>query len=325
MRRQVLGRMALWGALAIGGALAALPATAQEFPKKQPIKIIVGANPGGGSDVMARITAEFLQKRLGQSVIVENKPGAGAAIAVDHVAKAPADGYTLLFIATELVVVPAVRNNLPYKFDELTYLISGFSFQPLMLGSPKFPISTTAELVAYMKANPGKVNYGSTGVGAIVHMGISMFESAAGVKGVHVPYTGIAPVYTDMLAGNIEITEATPPFVDGLKVLGGVGPKRNPAYPDIPTLEEIGIKGASWEIWFGFVAPPNLPKPIADKLIAEIGAVFKDPEAIAKYLATAKIAPETSPLTGEAFRKKAIEDYKAWKAVVEREKIVVQQ
>jgi tripartite-type tricarboxylate transporter receptor subunit TctC len=313
------------GALLCAAVLGASPAQAQEFPKKQPIKIVVGANAGGGTDVLARITADFLQKRLGQAVVVENKAGAGGSIAVDFVSKSPADGYTLLFMASELVVLPAVRTNLPYKFEDLTYLVGAFSFQPLMLGSPKFPVSTTAELVAYMKANPGKVRYGTTGVGAIVHMGIAMLEGAAGVKGVHVPYTGIAPVYTDMLAGNIEITEATPPFAEGLKVLGSVGPKRNPAYPNLPTLEEIGIKGATWDILFGFMGPPNLPKPIADKLIAEIGAVLKDPEAIAKYQATAKIAPETNPLTGEAFKKRSIDDHKTWKAVVEREKIVVQQ
>lgn len=312
----------------LGAMLIALTqgtATAQEFPKKQPIKFVVAANAGGGTDVLARITADFLQKRLGQAVVVENRPGASAAIGADYVAKSPADGYTLFFTAGEMAVIPAVRANLPYKFDEFTFLISGFSFTPMLLASPKVPVATTAELVAYMKANPGKARYGSTGVGAIVHMGIAMFESGAGVKGVHVPYTGIAPVFQDLIAGNLEFTEATPPWAEGLKVLGSAGPKRNPAYPNLPTLEELGIKNASWDIWFGVVGPPKLPKPIADRLIAEIGAVLKDPEAIAKYLAAVKIAPDANPLTGEDFKKKVLEEHKGWKSVVEREKIAVQQ
>jgi len=302
-----------------------LPASAQDFPKKQPIKFVVAANAGGGTDVLARITAEYLQRRLGQAVVVENRPGASAAIGADYVAKSPPDGYTLFFTASEFGVLPAVRTNLPYKFNEFTFLIRGFSVQPLLFGSPKLPVSTLQEFMAYMKANPGKVRYGSTGVGAVVHLGVAMFEGAAGVKGAHVPYSGIAPVYQDMLAGNVEFTQATPPFPEGLKVLGSVGTKRNPAYPNLPTLEEIGIKNAAWDVWFGVVAPPNLPKPIADRLIAELGAVFKDPEAIAKYTAAAKFAPETNPLTGDEFKNRVLQENRNWRAVVEREKIVVQQ
>jgi tripartite-type tricarboxylate transporter receptor subunit TctC len=309
-------------ALLIGTTQVVLPAMAQEFPKKQPIKIVVAANPGGGTDVIARITADFLQRRLGQTVLVENKPGAAAAIGADFVAKSPPDGYTLFITASEFPALPAVRNNLPYKFDEFTFLIRPFTVSPLMFGGPKLPVSSLQELVAYMKANPGKVSYGSTGIGAIVHMGMAMFEGAAGVRGLHVPYTGIAPVYTAMMAGDIDVTEAGPPFPEGLKVLGSVGSKRNPAYPNLPTLEEIGIKNATWDLWFGVVAPPSLPKPIAERLIAELGAVFKEPEAIAKYQASAKMAPETSPLIGDQFKQ---QEYKHWKAVVEREKIVLPQ
>jgi len=312
----------LLGALLIA---AAMPAIAQEFPKKQPIKFIAAVNAGGGTDLLARITAEYLQRRLGQVVLVENRPGASGAIGADHVAKAPADGYTLLFTAGELAVLPAVRSNLPYKFDNFTYLIRGFTVQPLIIGSAKRPVSSAAELVTYMKANPGKVTYGTTGIGAIVHLGVAMFEGGAGVKGLHVPYTGIAPVYQDMLAGNIDFSQTTPPVPDGIKVLGSVGTKRSPVYPDLPTLEEIGVKNASWDIWYGVVAPPNLPKPIADRLIAELAAVYKDPEAIEKFKAAAKFAPDVVPLTGESFKKRVLEEHKNWKIVVDREKIVVQQ
>jgi tripartite-type tricarboxylate transporter receptor subunit TctC len=299
-------------------------ASAQDYPQKQPIKFVVPATPGGGTDVMARITAEFLQRRIGQSVIVENRPGASATIGAAYVAGAQPDGYTLLFCTSDFVAVPAVRANMPYKFDTFTYLVRGLVVHPLLFGSPKFSVSTIPELVNYMKANPGKVRYASTGVGGIIHLGMSGFQSGAGVKGVHVPYPGIAPAYTDMLAGNIEITEATPPFPAGIKVLGTVGSERNPSYPDLPTLEENGIKSGTWDLWYGLVAPPNLPKPIADWLITEVTAAMKDPEAIAKYDAAVKAKPDPNPLTGDAFQKAAVEDNKRWKAIADKEGIAIQ-
>jgi tripartite-type tricarboxylate transporter receptor subunit TctC len=302
------------------------PALAQEFPKKQPVKIVVAASAGGLTDALARITAEFLQKRLGQAVVVENKPGAGSVIGADFTAKAPPDGYTIYLAGPEMPVLPATRANLPYKVEDFTFLMRPFTVQPLVVVNPKLPINTMPELVAYMKANPGKARYGSTGVGAIVHMGTAMFESAAGVKGTHVPYPGIAPVYTDLLGGSIDFSVgASVPFLDGLRPIASSGSKRHPAYPNLPSFEEVGLKSAAWDIWFGFVAPPNLPKPIADKLVTELGAALKDPEAIAKIQSATKLAPETSPLIGDAFKRQVLEEMKNWKTVVDREKIVVQQ
>ncbi|HSV82992.1 MAG TPA: tripartite tricarboxylate transporter substrate binding protein [Ramlibacter sp.] len=313
------------GLLVTACALAMAPAMAQEFPRKQPIKIVVPVPAGGGTDVLARITAEFLQRRLGQSVVVENRPGASSVIGADYVAKSAPDGYTLLFVGGEYALLPAVRKEMPYKFDQMTYLVRPFVYPTMVFGSPKLPVNNTQELIAHMKANPGKVRYGSTGVGAIVHLGVAMLESAAGVKGVHVPYPGIAPVYQDLLAGNLDFTIASLPAPDGLKILGASGTKRNPLHPNLPTLDENGIKGASWDVWFGLFGPPNLPKPIADRLIAEVTAVLKDPEAIAKYQSAAKASPEANPLTGEEFKRATLQDNRNWKAVVDREKIVIQQ
>jgi tripartite-type tricarboxylate transporter receptor subunit TctC len=320
----ILKALTFIGAILIGATQFALPALAQEFPKKQPIKIVVPVPPGGGTDTLARIGADFLQRRLGQAVVVENRPGASSTIGSDYVAKAPADGYTLLFTGGELAVVPAVRANMPYKFEDFTYLVRPFSVPVVLVASPKLPVSNTAELVTHMKANPGKVRYGTTGVGAIVHMGFALFEGAAGVKGTHIPYPGSGPIYTDMLGGNVDVTIGLPPFIDGIKILGSTGKSRHPALPNAPMLEEFGIKGASWDVWFGLLAPPKLPKPIADRLIQEWTAMMKDPEVLAKF-ATAKWAPEANPLTADDFKKAALEDYKGWKTVAEREKIVVQQ
>jgi len=326
MRRLVLKELALVGVLLTGTTLIAFPSVAQEFPKKQPVKIVVAFNPGGLTDVLARITAEFLQRRLGQAVVVENRAGASGAIGADYVSKAPADGYTLYLSAPEVGVLPAVRTNLTFKSDDFTYLIRAFVTPPLIVAGPKLPVTSPAELVTYMKANPGRVRYGTPGVGHLNHLGTAMFEAAAGVKGVHIPYTGAAPIYTDLVAGNVDLyIGATPPFPDAIKVLGPAGTKRHPAYPNLPTLDEIGVKNASHDAWFGFLAPAKLPKPIADRLIAELGAVFKDPEAIAKYQGASKIVPEADPLTGDAFKKQVLEENKNWKAVADREKIVVQQ
>jgi len=165
-------------------ACATLPASAQEFPTRQPIKIVVTVPAGGLTDALARFSAEFLQKHLGQTVVVENRPGASSTIGVNAVARATADVYTLLFIGSELSVVPAVR-RVPYQLEDLTYLVQPFSVMPIIIARPNAPFSTTAELVAYMKEHPGKVTYGSTGVGAINHMGTITFESSAGVQGLH--------------------------------------------------------------------------------------------------------------------------------------------
>jgi len=201
-----------------------------------------------------------------------------------------------------------------------------FVIQPLVLVGPKSPISSVDQLVSQMKANPGKVRYGSTGVGAIVHMASAMFEGAAGVKGVHVPYAGIAPAYTDLLAGNIDvIMGGTVPFPEGLKVLSSTSTSRSPAFPDKPSLAEAGYKDASWDVWFGLLAPANLPKPIQDRLLTETNAMYKDPEVIAKFNSVVKASPEANPLTGEAFKKQALEEMKNWKTVADREKVVVQQ
>ena len=158
-----------------------LPAAAQDWPKKQPIKIVVAAAAGGGTDVLARVTAEYLQKRIGQAVVVENKPGAGTSIGVDYVYKSAPDGYTLMLIFNDLVMYPAVRSNLPYKYDELTYLIRPFAVQPVIFLAPKVQAKTVPEFVAEMKANPGRIKYGSAGIGGLMHLMIVQFESATGV------------------------------------------------------------------------------------------------------------------------------------------------
>jgi tripartite-type tricarboxylate transporter receptor subunit TctC len=151
-----------------------------------------------------------------------------------------------------------------------------------------------------------------------------MFEGAAGVKLLHVPYQGIGPVFQGLLAGDIDVTQGSPPIPAGYKMLASVGSKRSPLFPELPTLEEVGVKGATWDQWFGFFAPKSLPKPIADKLIADIMAVLRDPATIAKFDERGKLTPEVQPLTGEAFKQQVIQENKQWKTIVDKYKITVE-
>ena len=212
------------GALFIGIA-AATTSTAQNYPEEKPVKIVVAVNPGGLTDTLARMLADLLQTRLGQAVVVENRPGASGTIGAAYVASADPDGYTLLLAGAEQAVAPAVRPNCPTN-SRTSPSSSGLSRQtPSSLPVRTLRRTRFRELIDYMKANPGRVRYGTTGVGAVVHLGIAMFESAAGVKGVQVPYTGIAPVYQDLIAGNIDITGSVNfPFPEGLKVLANAKP-----------------------------------------------------------------------------------------------------
>ena len=183
--------------------------------------------------------------------MVENRPGAAAAIAAGYVAAAKPDGYTLYYSAPELAVLPAVRKVLPFSAESFTYLIRPFAAPSIVLASPKLGVTTLEGLVDHMRKNPGRVRYGTPGVGHFVHLGTAKFEREAGVTGVHVPYTGIAPVYADLMAGNVDITlGASIPFLDGLTVLGSSGSKRHPVYPNLPTLEELGYKGVGLDVWF---------------------------------------------------------------------------
>jgi tripartite-type tricarboxylate transporter receptor subunit TctC len=312
--------------LALAAALiAAVPAFAQQFPGSQPIRIIVPFAPGGTTDLLGRAVGEFLQKRMNHSVIVENRPGAAMTIGTDIVAKAPADGHTILLAAPDLVVAPATRQNIPYDIEKLTYLTRVWVQTSLIVTGPKSGINTIEELIAKIKANPGQLRHATNGVGALNHLGQLNFDAALGSKTLAVPYGGQGPASIDTVSGQVEfLNGASTPLLDGLKPLAPSGPIRHPLYPNLPTLSELGYKNAEWVSWFGFLAPPNLPKPIADRLIQEINAVMKEPEVIEKLRKATSFVQTQEPVTGEAFRKVALDEYKRWKEVAAREKINIQ-
>ena len=302
---------------------------AQDFPNK-PVKLIVPFAAGAGSDFTARVMAEALGARLGQPVVVENRPGAGGAIGTDNVAKAVPDGYTLLWAASDAItMLPAVKANLPYRVPgDFTY-IAKFTQTGLSVAvSSKLPVSNMAEFIAYAKANPGKIRYGTAGVGGSTHLATSLFEKAAGIKMVHVPYKGVAASLQDLLGGHIELALVAPPTIrphlnsDKVRVIGITAPSRHPFLPNAPTMAELGVPKATAVPWYGVLGPAGLPANVAEKLRREVAAAAVSPEAQEKLI---KAGWVPAPIVGDELEKFVVEDLRQWKEIADTEKIVVEE
>jgi tripartite-type tricarboxylate transporter receptor subunit TctC len=266
-------------------ALFAVPqiVQAQTYPS-QPIRLIVPFAPGGGSDLLGRLTADLLAPHLGTTIVVENKPGAGATIGADLVAKAKPDGYTLLFAPSDsLSIAPALKSNLPYKSpDDFSFIgrISGFAY--IITVNPKLPINNLQELVAHAKANPGKLRYGTSGVGGGPHLASALFAKATGIEMVHVPFNGTAPAITAAMGGHIDIVFGAPSLksytdAGSLRPIGMTGEKRHPDFPNVPTVAESGLPPVITTIWWGLVAPAGTPEPVLAKLRQALDTMIKEP------------------------------------------------
>jgi tripartite-type tricarboxylate transporter receptor subunit TctC len=272
-------------------ALAPLPAGAQSWPSR-PLRFVVPAAPGAGIlDIMARLIAQHLAARLGQQLVIDNKPGAGNHLGTEFVAKAPADGYTLLICNTSLSVGPHLYARLGY--DPVTDLIpvTQLNSAPLMLVlHPSLAARSVPELIAYAKANPGKLNYGSGGVGSTPYLATELFKSMTGVDAVHVPYKGGAPALADLVAGQlsfmIENVPGTLPFVkDGkLRALAITSRTRSPLVPELPTMAEAGVPGYEMIGWNGIFVAKGTAPAIVDRLAKEIAVVLALPEVDAQLL-----------------------------------------
>jgi tripartite-type tricarboxylate transporter receptor subunit TctC len=271
-------------ALLAAGALAG-GASAQTYPTR-PLRLVVPFAPGGGTDVTARYVATKLAERVAQPVIVDNRPAAAGVVGADLVAKAAPDGYTLLVASVTFVISSALQKNLPYDaardFFPITLLIAS----PLgLLVHPSVPAANVKELIAYAKANPGKLNYGSSGAGSIAHLSTELLDSMAGIRMTHVPYKGVAAYTTGQLQNEIQVGMSNmfstmPQWKSGrLRLIAHGGPKRMEALPDVPTIAESGVPGYEAIIWYGFMAPGKTPQPIVQKLYREIAAIAKTPEA----------------------------------------------
>jgi len=279
-------RFALATAAAAALSLAPLAAQAQAaFPAK-PITIIVPFSAGGTTDILARVVGQYMARDLGQTVVVDNRAGAGGNIGGQAAARAPADGYTL-FIGT--VGTHAINQSLYKKmpFDPIKDFapLSRVAMVPnLLVANPSQPFKSVKEMIAYAKANPGKVNFGSAGNGSSIHLSGELFKQMTGVDMQHVPYKGSAPAVSDLIGGQISVMfdnmpSAIPHVKAGkLRALAVTTAKRSPALPDVPTIAEAGVPGYEATSWFGLLAPAGTPAPVVAKLNASILKALADPE-----------------------------------------------
>lgn len=273
------------------------PVGAQNYPDK-PVSLVVPFAPGGTVNLTARLLATRMSQMLGKPVVVDNKPGAGGAIGAGYVAKARADGYTLLYATMgSQVIQPLVSRNLPFSPSKDFAPIALFATVPNVLAvSEHAPAKNVAELIQYARANPGKLNMGSAGQGSVNHMIGELFMLRTGVKFTHVPYKGAGPATTDLLAGQIQVLFANlpglQPYVKSGKVrlLGVASRQRNPAIPDVPTFAELGIKDAETESWSALMAPAGTSPEIVRKLQDTVRAIATDP-AMVKQLTTQGAQP----------------------------------
>ena len=259
-------------------------AHAQAWPSK-PVSLVVPFPAGGTTDVLARALAERLSPAIGQPVIVENKPGAGATIGADYVAKAKADGHTLLIGAVHHTIASSVYKKLPYDFQKSFEPVTVIAMVPnVLVVNARTPAKNVNELVALIKAKPAEASYGSNGNGTAQHLIGTQFQQQTGTRLQHIPYKGSGPLATDLLGGQIlmsfdTITPVLPHIKAGkLRPLAVTTAKRSPALPDVPTLQEAGLKDFDIGTWFGVLAPVGTPKPVLDRLSAEATKIIQSPD-----------------------------------------------
>jgi len=272
--------------LLAGAAIASMrtaPASADPdtYPNRT-IRYIVPYPPGAFNDTLARIVSQKLSEAWGVPVVVENRPGGGTLIGTEAVAKAPPDGYTLLGVAFPFGANPSIYKNLPYDtVKDFTPLIFAGQTQNLLVVRPSLAIHSLQELIDYAKKNPGKVSYGSTGIGSSNHLSMELFKSMAGIDIVHVPYKGSAPMVNDLLGGHIDTAFDNTPNVlpqvngDKLRALGVSSKTRSALAANVPTVTEAGVPGYEVTVWFGIVGPAGMPPAIVQKLNAEMNTIFK--------------------------------------------------
>jgi len=321
-RRNVLRAIALAGAISFTGlsALAPASASAQGFPEK-PITIVVPFSAGGTTDILARIVGQYLGKKFGQSVVVENREGAGGNIGTQIAARAKADGYTLLMgtVGTHAI------NSALYKqlnFDHIK------DFQPLtrvamvpnlLVVNPDRPYRSVKELIEYAKAHPGEVTFASSGNGSSIHLSGELFKLLAGVDMLHIPYRGSAPAVTDLLGGQVDIMFDNMPSAiqhvrsNKLVPLAVTPATRSPELPDIPTVAESGVEGYEATSWFGLFAPAGTPPEVVEVLHTSIVEALKDPEVVEKFSAQGAQVHIDTP---EQFAEFIAAETKKWAEVV---------
>ena len=317
--------------LTLAAAAATAPAmprsaSALDYPVRQ-LRWIVGFTPGGGADIAVRIMAQWLSARLGQSIVIENKPGASSNISIQAAVSSPPDGYTLLFVAASAAVNVTLFDNLPFDLVRDIAPVAGLIDFPLvMVVNAALCVKTLKEFVALARSKPGGLNYGTTGVGSSNHLVTELFASRAGIRMTHIPYRGTALAVTDLLAGQVQLVFSDPissmQYVKSgaLVALAVTSKNRSPIAADVPTIAESGYPGFDALAWHGILAPAHTPPAIVAKLNTEIVKALNDPETKA-LLATQAIEPVGS--SPEAFADFIKRDISLWKDVAEKAKIEV--
>ena len=317
------GRTVIAGALAACAAAVLLqgagPVSAQEWPAK-PIRLLVGFPVGGAADILARLHAARLQEAIGQTIVVDNRGGAGGVIATEMAARAAGDGYTLLFTSLPHVINPPLYGKVAYHpvrdFQPVTLLVN----VPLLMAVPASqPMKAVKDVIALAKANPGKVNYGSGGNGSSSHLAMEMFKSMAGVDIQHIPYKGTGPLITDLLSGQVSMTIASivpliPQVRAGkLRPVAVTGVRRSGTLPEVPTIAEAGVPGYDMTNWFGILAPAGLPAPILARLDTLLRKIVAAPDVREVYAQQGADPVGAGP---EAFAKVIAADIPKWEKVV---------
>ena len=299
----------LAAAACLAALLASAPAQAQEYPSR-PVKVIVPFSPGGAVDGPMRVIAQELGKRMGQQVVVENKPGAGATIGSEIVARAAPDGYTLLLASQTNAISASLYNKLAYDPIDDFAPISLIGEEPgVLVVNPALPVKTFQEFIAYVKERPGQVDYASSGNGSGQHLFAALLASSTGLKMNHIPYKGSGQATTDLLGGQVMVSIPGTAGMVGhikagkLRALAVTGAKRSPQLPDVPTVMESGVPGFEAYVWMGLLAPKGTPPAIIDRLHRELAAVLATTE-VKTYMATAgiEIVGSTPAEFGRFFR-----------------------
>lgn len=310
-------------ALAIAtGALVISAAACSQTPAypSQPIKIIVPFTPGGGTDLTARIVADALSKSLNQGVVVENRPGAASQIGIDMVVRAKPDGYTLLWTSADgIAVLPAVKASLPYRIPDSLEFVSPFASYPLIVGvNSKLPVTDFKGLLAYAKANPGKLNYSSSGTGGGGHMLPAYMAKVLGLDMQHISYESAAPAVGAVAGGHTQLSFVAPSTVlphiqsGSVRAIATTGRARTSLAPDLPTMAELGYPQFTVDFFYGMFAPAGTPAPIVKRLREAVAAVLHDPAMPARLRSQGL---EPLDLDGPAFREFVIRDLNHWKEV----------
>ena len=262
---------------------------AQAWPAKQ-IRIIVPFPPGGFNDTLGRILAQDLPKTLGQSVIVENKPGGGSIIGTELAAKSAPDGYTLFIAALPFAVVQSLsKTSFDVTKDFAPITLAGVS-DNMLVAHPAFPVNSVQDLIKFAKEKPGRINYGSSGAGTSVHLCMELFKTMTGTFMTHIPYKGSAPVVTDLIGGQVDIMFDNLPNViqhvkgGRMKALAVSGGKRSPLAPEVPTVAEAGVPGFEVTVWFGLLAPAGTPREIVQRLNAESTKIINSPDVTDRFV-----------------------------------------